>query len=126
MVYFISGHRDISVEKFNNIYVPKIKEVIETDKNCRFVLAECSGVDRYAQDYLRDNLKDHSLVTVYHMYDSPRYLASKLFKTIGGFKDDISRDEEMTNSSDIDIAFIEKGRWTSGTAQNILRRFEKL
>jgi hypothetical protein len=31
----------------------------------------------------------------------------------------------MTNSSDKDIAFIRKGRWTSGTAQNILRRYEK-
>ena len=58
------------------------------------------------------------------MYQEPRYLASSKFKTKGGYDSDISRDAAMTMESDMDIAFIRAGRWTSGTAQNILRRHE--
>ena len=125
IVYFISGHRNLSREEFLSVYKESIDKAI-SNPEAEFVLAECSGVDSFAQDYLRDNLKCHSRVTVYHMFDSPRYLASKLFKTKGGYKNDIERDTAMTNDSDVDIAFIHKGAWTSGTAQNILRRYEKL
>mgnify|MGYP007123929867 FL=1 len=104
-------------------YVPRLVEAAAEDSE--FVVAECIGVDRLAQDWLRDNLKNHSRVTVYHMLEKPRYLASMLFKTAGGYQDDVQRDSAMTTISTEDIAFIRKGRWTSGTAQNILRRYEK-
>ena len=41
------------------------------------------------------------------------------------FTADLQRDEAMTRNSDYDIAFIRKGKETSGTAQNILRRWTK-
>lgn len=122
-IYFISGHRDITEKEFKEWYVPRLVEAAA--ENSEFVVAECIGVDRLAQDWLRDNLKNHSRVTVYHMLEKPRYLASMLFKTAGGYQDDVQRDSAMTTISTEDIAFIRKGRWTSGTAQNILRRYEK-
>lgn len=122
MRYFISGHRDITKEEFEKYYVPRIDQILQNDQNCSFVVGECVGVDTMAQDYLAS--KNIMRVTVYHMFESPRHLASVCFSTKGGYKDDVSRDAAMTEASDIDIAFIRKGRWTSGTAQNILRRYE--
>lgn len=122
MVYFISGHRNIDQEFFDRYYKPLLEAVLQNDPFPKFVVGDCEGVDTMAQDWLEKNVtKD--IVTVYHMYDSPRHNAGP-FKTVGGFKSDIERDEAMTRNSDIDIAYIMKGRWTSGTAQNILRRYE--
>lgn len=122
MVYFISGHRNIDQEFFDRYYKPILEAVLQNDPFPKFVVGDCEGVDTMAQDWLEKNVtKD--IVTVYHMYDSPRHNAGP-FKTVGGFKSDIERDEAMTRNSDIDIAYIMKGRWTSGTAQNILRRYE--
>lgn len=122
MVYFISGHRNIDQEFFDRYYKPLLEAVLQNDPFPKFVVGDCEGVDTMAQDWLEKNVtKD--IVTVYHMYDSPRHNAGP-FKTVGGFKSDVERDEAMTRNSDIDIAYIMKGRWTSGTAQNILRRYE--
>lgn len=123
-VYFISGHRDLTKEEFNKYYVPEIKKAIETEKP-RFVVGDYQGCDIMAQTWLSKNY-DPKLVTVYHMFSSPRNLASRDFNLSGGYKTDIERDSAMTDISDQDIAFIRPGRWTSGTAQNILRRYEKL
>lgn len=122
MVYFISGHRNVSQEFFDEYYVKALEEVMECDKDFSFVVGDCDGVDTMAQAWLRDNV-EHKRVTVYHMFDSPRSLLGS-FKTMGGFKSDVERDSTMTRDSDIDVAFILPGRWTSGTAQNILRRYE--
>ena len=123
MVYFISGHRNITQEKFDEIYVPIIKEAAKDERNS-FVVGDCVGVDMMAQIWLAENLKNPERVTVYHMFDLPRFKASEKFNVVGGFRTDIERDSKMTEVSDSDIAFIGKGRWTSGTAQNILRRYE--
>lgn len=124
--YFISGHRDVKQEDFDKIYVPVLEKIIREEAESVFVVGDYWGVDEMAQNWLRDNLKDHSRVTVYHMGNYPRVLSSKLFNTSGGYLSDIERDSEMTKVSDQDIAFIYPGKWTSGTAQNILRRFEVL
>lgn len=121
-IYFISGHRDITQEEFDKYYIPELKKAIS--ENSLFVVAECQGVDTMAQIWLAENIDHPKRVTVYHMKKLPRYLASGEFNTIGGFDDDISRDEAMTKNSNTDIAYIRPGRWTSGTAQNILRRYE--
>lgn len=126
MVYFISGHRNLGKEDFEKYYVTKIKEVISNDKNFRFVIGDYEGVDQEAQKWLSKNLKqeDKNRVTVYHMFENPRHYEDEAFRKCGGFLTDIDRDSEMTRVSNIDIAWIYKGRWKSGTAQNILRRFE--
>ena len=126
MIYFISGHRNFSREDFETYYVPKIKKAIEEDKNFEFVIGDYWGVDEMAQEWLSTNLNetDHYRVNIYHMFEKPRVLKSDKFRTHGGYKNDIERDSAMTKASNIDIAYIHKGRWTSGTAQNILRRIE--
>lgn len=125
MIYFISGHRDFTEKEFNTNYIPKLKEALK-DKNYKFVVGDYWGVDEMAQVWLSENIpeKEHHRVTVYHMFDKPRVCCSDKFLLSGGYKNDIERDSAMTNASNVDIAFIHSGRWDSGTAQNILRRFE--
>lgn len=123
MIYFISGHRDITEEEFKTYYVPQLEDILQFEENCiQFVVGDYEGVDIIAQKWLLEHLNDKSRVTVYHMYDKPRNCASKKFKTKGGYKNDIERDSAMTEISDMDIAWIRKGKERSGTAQNILRR----
>lgn len=123
MVYFISGHRDITEEEFKEYYVPQLEDILQFGESCiQFVVGDYCGVDIIAQKWLLEHLNDKSKVTVYHMYDKPRNYASKKFKTKGGYRNDIERDSAMTEISDIDIAWIRKGKEGSGTAQNILRR----
>lgn len=129
MIYFISGHRNITQEEFNEYYKPIIADTFLRDTNPSFVLAECEGADSMAQDYLKKLLESEVLykefaptVTVYHMYESPRYLASSKFETKGGYTSDVERDTAMTKNSNIDIAFIKDSSRDSGTRQNIIRR----
>ena len=89
------------------------------------LLYGCIGADRMAQDYLLACGVSPKNINVYHMLKAPRYLANHNIPTIGGYTSDLQRDEAMTKNSDYDIAFIRKGRETSGTAQNILRRWTK-
>ena len=125
MIYFISGHRDLSYEDFEKIYVPVLQKVIQEDLGAKFVVAECSGVDTMVQDWLALNFRFLERVTVFHMFQEPRHFASPRFNKKGGYDSDISRDAAMTEESDFDIAFVKDNRWTSGTAQNIMRRHNK-
>ena len=117
MIYFISGHRDTTKEEFDNFYIPKINEAIEEDfsDTTRFVVGDYEGADIMAQEYLKalceEGRLNYSQVTVYHMFDSPRHLASDKFTLVGGFKGDVERDFAMIEASDKDIAFIRK--WNS-------------
>lgn len=121
MIYFISGHRDITKDEFKKYYEPKIQKVLKYDNDAEFVIGDYQGVDIMAQEYLC--LKGYEdKVTVYHMFDKPRNIANDHMKTSGGYKDDIDRDSAMTRNSDFDIAFIREGKVNSGTEQNIIRR----
>ena len=126
MVYFISGHRNLKKEDFEKYYVTRLKEIIENDKNFSFVVGDYEGVDQEAQKWLSEILKpeDKGRVTIYHMFEKPRHCEDEAFRKHGGFQTDVDRDSEMTRVSNFDVAWIYKTRWTSGTAQNILRRFE--
>lgn len=134
MIYFISGHRDLTQEEFDKFYKPTIDSCIEDNKKIGaksfFNIGDYEGADLIAQEYLKElcekNVISYSDITIFHMFDKPRHCASERFHTIGGFKSDVERDSAMTTSSFKDIAFIRKGKWKSGTAQNILRRYEVL
>lgn len=121
MIYFISGHRDLSEGDFKEYYVPKLRRVIECDPDCKFVVGDYEGVDFMAQTWLvKEGLKEK--LTVYHMWSRPRHLAEGVMFTKGGYTSDLSRDSAMTEISDFDIAYIGKpGK--SGTRQNINRRW---
>lgn len=135
MIYFISGHRNLSYEDFKKYYIPAIENVINKDKKAEFVVGDCDGVDKYAMDYIYKNYKEYCELTIHHMFAFPRN--TPLNKAVddfdnyedndqvyfkGGFHSDIERDSAMTSVSDIDIAFVKDNRWNSGTAQNIKRR----
>ena len=131
MIYFISGHRDLSYEDFEKYYIPKIKEVVEEDPRAEFVVGDCDGVDKYTMDYIFDETMN--AITIYHMFDKPRNTPNykhpgslvSSYKYVyfrSGFKSDEERDSAMTRDSDFDIAFVKDNRWDSGTAQNIKRR----
>lgn len=130
MVFFISGHRDITEEEFNKHYVETLVDLIdfydEFGDYTEFVVGDYVGVDEKAQKWLAENLpeNEHYRVTVYHMGKEPMNLMSTKFNTKGGFKTDEERDAAMTKHSDEDIAFVRKGKRDSGTAQNIVRRYE--
>ena len=128
MIYFVSGHRDLSYEDFKEHYIPIIERTIREDKEAEFVVGDCDGVDKFAMDYI---FKEHTVpLTIYHMFDTPRNKPFGLGSSPdcegvyfnGGYKSDIERDSAMTMASDFDIAFVKSSRWDSGTAQNIKRR----
>lgn len=118
-IYFISGHRDLTIEEFNFYYKPKILNALE-EINVLFVIGDCIGADQMAQEFLYSISQDN--VIVFHMFDAPRINYG--FKTSGHYKSDIDRDTAMTLKSTYDIAWIRKGRSKSGTAQNLKRRIK--
>lgn len=128
MIYFVSGHRDLSHSDFELYYEPIIDNIIANDKESEFVVGDCDGVDKFTMNYI---FKYYQVpLTIYHMFDAPRNIPEGLSKNPesegvffkGGFKSDEERDSAMTKASDFDIAFIKDNRWDSGTAQNIKRR----
>ena len=126
--YFISGHRDITQEEFDKYYKPAILNIVDTDFTCKFVVGDYHGVDTMAQQLLSDLCSGKrrkispKQVTVYHMFEKPRNFVNEKFNLSGGYTSDEERDAAMTHISDEDVAFVRKGKYTSGTAQNVVRR----
>ena len=122
IVYFISGHRDITNNEFREHYEYVIGTLITLNKKLgreiRFVVGDYIGLDIMAQQYLK-SIKFENVI-VYHMFKEPMNNAG--FLTKGGFKTDEERDAAMTMVSDCDIAWVREGKEDSGTQQNIDRR----
>jgi len=121
-IYFISGHRkfngdDITGEKFLEHYQEQLDKALE-NPNARFVVGDCSGIDSFAQYYLKSAGAEN--VVVFHMGEDPRNNVG--FPTISGFKTDESRDSAMTDVSDEDILWVAPSAENSGTDQNRVRR----
>lgn len=131
MIYFVSGHRNLSEEDFMQYYARMIENIVESDIYAEFVVGDCQGGDKMAAEYIAYNTD--CKLTIYHMFEKPRFRLTSLLNEIhldesdniyykGGYKSDEERDTAMTKDSDFDIAFITAGRIKSGTGQNILRR----
>lgn len=122
-IFFISGHRDITYNEYTTLYLPTILEKIK-EYDAYFIMGDYEGVDIMAQNTLMNILEYPSeKVIVYHMHDKPRNINPLITQTVGNFKTDEDRDYAMSVNSDEDIAFVRCGRFTSGTAQNIIRRY---
>lgn len=117
MVYFVSGHRDITEEEFQKHYESILWEAIMED--AEFVVGDCQGVDDMAQKYLKT--LSAKKITVYHMFEEPKHNCGGT-ELKGGYTSNVSRDFAMTLNSDKDIAWVRKGKERSGTQQNIDRR----
>lgn len=122
--YFISGHRDITKDEFERNYIPALERVIEDDPESVFVVGDYEGADIMAQDYLM-NFTDvgPDRVIVYCMGNTPANANKDIMRFKRGYASDIERDSAMTDASIRDIAFVREGKYDSGTAQNILRRY---
>lgn len=124
MIYFISGHGNLSAEDFVEYYVPGINHALITDPDPRFVIGDYVGADTLAQLYLLNRVQ-RTRVTVYHMFLKPRINLGD-YNTDGGYQSDDERDTAMTEASDVDIAWVRPGFKTSGTQANINRRKKQL
>lgn len=123
--YFISGHRNITQEEFNENYGTELKKLlnIPCTRGIRFIVGDYYGVDIMAQHYLIDELNfPPEGICVYHMFDKPRNIHPLIENRVGGFSSDEERDAAMTRDSDFDIAFVRDHNNWSGTGANILRR----
>lgn len=121
-IFFISGHRDITNEEFNKLYIPKILNAIN-DYNAYFIMGDYEGVDIMTQNFLINEIGyDVDKICVYHMGLFPMNINENIKNIKPYFLNDIHRDSTMTKESNEDIAFIREGKNNSGTAQNILRR----
>lgn len=121
-IFFISGHRDITNEEFNKLYIPKILNAIN-EYNAYFIMGDYEGVDIMAQNFLINEIGyDVDKICVYHIGLFPMNINENIKNIKPYFLNDIHRDSTMTKESDEDIAFIREGKNNSGTAQNILRR----
>lgn len=121
-IAYISGHLDLTPEEFDEHYRSAIDECIFF--GTKVVVGDARGADKMAQEYInRIGNNIHELVTVYHMFETPRNNAGN-FKCKGEFKSDTERDEAMTAASTYDIAWVRTGREKSGTAKNLERRIK--
>lgn len=86
MTYFISGHRDLTQEEFDEYYAHAIEDAIdEADNNydeCNFVVGDCRGCDEMAARFIVDIIKRRTedpddwtpcTLTIYHMFSKPRF-----------------------------------------------------
>lgn len=113
---FVFGHLDLTPEEFEAHYAPKIRAAAA--EGARFVVGDARGADAMAQALL---VTLGATTTVFHMLDAPRNNA-RPFTTVGGFLNDRTRDEAMTEASSADIGWVRPGREKSGTAKNFARR----
>ncbi|MFY1825960.1 hypothetical protein ACN47A_08615 [Myxococcus fulvus] len=118
MVYFISGHLDLTEPEFHEHYAPRLERACL--QGASFVLGDARGADAMAQHFIKARGAN---ATVFHMFESPRHNAG--FPNRGGFTSDLDRDTAMTLASQEDLAWIRPGREKSGTAKNLLRRLQK-
>ena len=120
MVYFISGHLNLTKDEFEKYYVPNIDKALQ-EPDAQFVVGDAPGCDEMSQKYL--NYKAEN-VTIYYAYNRPRKRVGA-FPVVGGFASYTERDAALTENSDTDIAWVRPGKENSGTAKNLKRRTTK-
>ena len=137
---FISGHRDLSKDEFNSIYVCLINQYIDwlnidqsnlfTSKKLTFYVGDCDGCDSMAIEYIVNNVLPNNPDTYltictcdfdFEGKQSYNFDNSNI-NIINGFKSHEERDTYMTRETQVDLLYIRAGKWDSGTAQNFVKR----
>ena len=130
MVYFISGHRDLTDKEFAEHYIPMLNKIMEDDLFADFVVGDFEGCDKMALEYILSQ-PTYNFVSIYY---------TKELKTrpLGEHPENFEKvftyempsydacDAAMTNNSDFDVTWIRPGREMSHTANNIKRRYLNL
>lgn len=84
MTYFISGHRDLTPEEFEEFYIPAIHDALNNEDDwdeCEFVVGDCRGCDQMAAEYIAKYIEEEMddwdcvpcTLTIYHMFSEPRF-----------------------------------------------------
>ena len=122
---FISGHTDVGIKEFTRYYLPLLQHAVK--KGWNFVVGDADGVDALSQIFLKKAIpeENQSRVKVFYKGSEPQNYMSTGFLSVGGFVSHKEAAVAMTLCSDEDIAYVHNGRYTSVTAENILRRFTK-
>ena len=127
MTYFISGHRDLTQEEFNDHYVPILTHILKKDPMAYFVVGDWEGCDTMALEWLISH-SDYPDVYVYYVNEvRVTFSGEKLINFYNVMLRPCASydecDSRMTQDSDFDVAWIRPGREDSHTAMNIKRRF---
>lgn len=129
MKYFISGHRDLTIEEFEEHYIPIIDKIITDDDSAEFLVGDWEGCDLMAVEYLSLLPSIASDITIYYVEKVKMRPFGDVvydYKNIH-FKEKSTYDEcdsAMTLDSDFDVAWIREGKEDSHTTKNIKRRYE--
>lgn len=127
MRYFVSGHRDLTKEEFEEHYVPLIQKVIKEDSWAEFVVGDWEGCDTLFIEYILYRFPNIFVSIYYIDYIKTKFRGNYVYNY-----DNINLckrntydecDASMTRNSDFDIAWIRPGREDSHTAKNIKRRY---
>lgn len=127
MIYFISGHRDLTKEEFEQHYIPQISKVMDEDSMANFVVGDWEGCDTMALEFILSQ-PSYDFISI-HCVDKPKIRifgeCPEVFERVFIYKcksyDEC--DATMTKNSDFDIAWIRPGKENSHTAKNIKRRY---
>lgn len=127
MIYFISGHRDLTKEEFEQHYIPQISKVMDVDSRANFVIGDWEGCDTMALEFILSQ-PSYDFISIFCV-DKPNIRifgkCPETFERVFIYKcksyDEC--DDTMTKISDFDIAWIRPGKEDSHTADNIRRRY---
>ena len=124
MTYFISGHRDLTQEEFNEHYAPILEKVLKEDWGCHFVLGDWEGCDKMALEFILSQEDYYNSIEIFYVnkvriqpFGKHIYNFKDLYVCSRSTYDDC--DEAMTKFSDFDIAWVRPGKEDSHTAMNI-------
>lgn len=122
MRYFVSGHRDLTMEEFDRHYVYQLDRVLAEDPYAEFVVGDWEGCDTIFVKYMEEYYTD---VRIHIFYVFSSRIEEGEFNEYRFHKRDNydECDTSMTKNSDFDIAWIRPGREDSHTAKNIKRRY---
>ena len=123
MTIYIFGNGNLSFQDFLSYYQEPLKPYLN-DNDVSFVVGDFRGVDTLAMELLKTNSVN---VSVYHLFEAPRYLPDKYktkvgaWKLQGGFGSDEERDSAMisccTHFLGVDVNSSPKRE--SGTSKNL-------
>ena len=127
MRYFVSGHRDLTQEEFNEHYIPLIETVLKEDIWAEFIVGDWEGCDTMFIEYMISKRSYPDIIVT--CVENPRIkpFGEDLFHYCRTYSKLCNTYDEcdafMTQESDFDIAWIRPGRGDSHTALNIKRRY---
>ena len=123
MIYFVSGHRNLTEKEFFDHYVPKIEKIMREDKFVSFVVGDWEGCDSMFLNFIKHTYFIQPRIHIYYA-NTPRVDLEGLDNISLYNKSTYDEcDASMTKDSNFDIAWIRPGREDSHTALNIKRRF---